>query len=156
MLPFDWATSSHLRPHPQLPKLKTKTRPDTNVSEADHQCPAESETFDQDEDPTKVSVTKDSFDVFVNMFSHTSANCGMISWNKVVAALVDAGFSATCIGGSGVVFKDERTNKGSIKLDRPHPENKVSPGLLRAMGVRFAKWFGWNEDTFVLRSSEQT
>ena len=118
----------------------------------EHLC--ESEPPKQSAKQKKVPVRKDSLQVFARMFSDSTAASGMTSWKDVVAALVDAGFSAACVGGSGVIFKDQRTNMGSIKFDRPHPESSVSPNIMRVMGKRLGKWFGWGNETFTLRSKE--
>lgn len=85
------------------------------------------------------------------MFSSFTTGMSMIKWNGFVSAIFDAGFSATSNGGSAVNFKDEEASRGAIVFHRPHPDSRISPDMLRGMGKRLTKWFGWNEDMFVVR-----
>lgn len=67
---------------------------------------------------------------------------GRIRWQHFVAAMPDAGFAAAHIGGSGVSFAPLQ-KEGSI-VSEPPPDTYVDPNMLmRNMGKRMRKWFGW-------------
>jgi hypothetical protein len=40
---------------------------------------------------------------------------------------------------------------GSVKFHMPHPEPLVDAIKLRGFGKRLHKWFGWTNETFILR-----
>lgn len=47
------------------------------------------------------------------------------------------------------MFKDEMNNNGSIVLHKPHPDTTMDLIMIRSIGKRLTKWFGWDESTFV-------
>ncbi|KAJ3497994.1 hypothetical protein NLG97_g1472 [Lecanicillium saksenae] len=100
--------------------------------------------------PTPIRVTKYSLDVFHLMFPDKGKTPKDILWDRFVHAMADAGFTARNCGGSLVAFKHE-SHEGRIVFHRPHPDNKIDPIMLQAMGKRLTKWFGWERDLFVLR-----
>jgi hypothetical protein len=63
----------------------------------------------------------------------------------------EAGFIASNSGGSIVSFEYE-DGKRKINFHRPHPEPVIDPIMLRTVGARLNKWFGWTRNTFVLAS----
>lgn len=85
------------------------------------------------------------------MFTAYPMSGGPVKWVNFVAAMVDAGFSGTHSGGSAVTFKDERRGGGSIVFHRPHPESIIDDVMLRGMGKRLSKWFGFDKDSFAVR-----
>lgn len=90
-----------------------------------------------------LTVSGASFRLFKSMFStDTTTN---FKWVQLVAAMVDAGCSATQNGGSAVTFKH---TTGSIAFHRPHPDPTVDPVMLHAMGKRLGKRFGWHLKVF--------
>ena len=48
-----------------------------------------------------------------------------------------------------MTFKDEKNGKSSIIFHRPHPDPTIDPIMLRTMGKRVRKWFGWEVESFV-------
>lgn len=67
----------------------------------------------------------------------------------VVKALEDAGLIVTPLDGSAFAFKNE---KGKVVLHRPHVNQKI----LRRYGESLSLHFGWDIDTFVLRTKDHT
>lgn len=139
-----------------IPKVKEKTRP------PEHSASTEvDETTDQIEDllltegPGRRTLSrKDSLPVFQRMFTRTNTKHGPTKWPQFVAALQDAGLVGTFNGGSMVMFSDELTHKGAVTFHKNHPNSDIPLNMLRDMGVSLTRWFGWNEDTFFLRSKE--
>jgi hypothetical protein len=72
-----------------------------------------------------------------------------IGWVAFVNSMNETGFVARNGGGSIVRF-ESRNGEGSINFHRPHPDPTIDPVMLRAMGWRMNKWFGWVRETFVL------
>lgn len=144
-----------LTPHPlPIPRVKLKTRP----PEASHRTRPSKDSAENPgpetlatEDDTKLAVRTSSKEVLTRMLSSYTPAAGGIDWEDLVAAMVDAGCSVTPTGGSVVTFRDETNGKGSIVFHRPHPHSVIEPIVLRSMGKRLRKWFGWEAETFVER-----
>lgn len=99
-----------------------------------------------------ICVTRANKTLFTRMFAAREEHRKDVRWDSFVAALVDAGYSATHNGGSAVTFKDERhTNGRSIVVHKPHPDPSVDPIMLRSIGRRLRRRFGWDAETFVER-----
>jgi hypothetical protein len=67
--------------------------------------------------------------------------------------MADAGFAARQSSGSAVIFEPddwERGWPGKIVFHKPHPVAKIDSIMLRSMGKRMEKWFGWDAETFVV------
>ncbi|KAH7116470.1 hypothetical protein EDB81DRAFT_848429 [Dactylonectria macrodidyma] len=92
--------------------------------------------------PEKIKTKAESTAVF-------EATTITVTRQSFVYAIVDAGFTARNNGGSLVSFK-KLDGEGKIVFYKPHPVPKIDPVMLRAMGKRMAKWFGWRREQFVL------
>ncbi|KAK5110324.1 hypothetical protein LTR85_001277 [Meristemomyces frigidus] len=140
-------------------KAKTKTRPDASKKSDQGSEPPEKAdsalavapqqaTAPAQSAPT-VAATKRAVEVFSKMFADDAESGSKGSdWDQFVHAMKDVGFTARNSAGSAVVF--DLADKGKIVFHRPHPVAKIDPILLRAMGKRMAKWFGWCRESFVL------
>ncbi|EME89624.1 uncharacterized protein MYCFIDRAFT_171051 [Pseudocercospora fijiensis CIRAD86] len=95
-----------------------------------------------------IAVDKTSLTVFRRMYASALAKKGHINWDDFVAALIDIGFSVMPNSGSAVTFK-EKSGKGSIVFHRPHPDSHIDPIMLKSMGKRLRKWFGYDKETFI-------
>ena len=60
----------------------------------------------------------------------------------------EVGFTARNNGGSAVLF--ESIHGGKIVFHKPHPIAKIDSVMLKSMGKRMAKWFGWGRERFAL------
>lgn len=100
-----------------------------------------------------IPVKPESLKVLKMMFaSSTQSTSGSVRWINLVQALADAGLVTTQASGSAVTFTS--SDQGSINFHKPHPEPVVDGFMLRCMGKRLRKWFGWERDRFVLRAKE--
>lgn len=134
------------------PKEKVKSRPPTTKELVD--ATAEINLEDVDKEPSEqvvVSVNADSKRLLTRMYVTDPNAKKNVRWENFVTAMVDAGFCATHSGGSAVTFKDARFGGGSIVFHRPHPDPSIDDIMLRGMGRRLSKWFGWDKDSFVAR-----
>ncbi|EKG17645.1 hypothetical protein MPH_05094 [Macrophomina phaseolina MS6] len=68
-----------------------------------------------------------------------------VDWTDFVLSMGDVGFTAKHSGGSAVIFENE-TKSRKIVFHRPHPIAKIYPVMIRAMGSRMKKWFGWDRE----------
>ncbi|KAK3708895.1 hypothetical protein LTR37_011225 [Vermiconidia calcicola] len=102
----------------------------------------------------RLTVSAKSIGIFHQMFSTYTSIKACTRWEDFVAAMVDAGCSATHNGGSAVTFEDERYGKGSIVVHRPQPTPSLDPIMLRSIGKRLTRRLGWTEDTFAEREKE--
>jgi hypothetical protein len=149
---FDESTPSTTAIFPRLEKTKTRgiPGPSGDVSlECDGATNVQAETTAVVE-ATTIKVAKQWLDIFLQMFPEKDEAAKDILWDRFVHAMVDAGFTARNNGGSQVSFK-KLDGEGRIVFHKPHPVPKIDSVMLRAMGQRMAKWFGWRRELFVLR-----
>ncbi|KAH7150598.1 hypothetical protein DER46DRAFT_613672 [Fusarium sp. MPI-SDFR-AT-0072] len=100
---------------------------------------------------TAIEVTRQSLGVFQLMFPDRDDVVKDVLWDRFVHAMFDAGFAARNNSGSAVAFTQLSGEGGRIVFHKPHPIDKIDPVLLRIMGKRMAKWFGWRRELFILR-----
>jgi hypothetical protein len=119
------------------------------------QAPAEdAETVNPDSIATPpIAVKQDTLNLMAKMFPAGTDGTKGVRWTQFQQGLTDAGMSATQGAGSAVVFSN-RHGGGSISFHMPHPEPVVTAYTLRGFSKRLHKWFGWTNETFVLRQKE--
>ena len=132
----DEKTLSRVRTQPKAPRLLKSTR----AIAAEYGPSAEP-------DLPRISVGTEALEMFQHMFRGSSVSMS-VKWQRFVAAMVEAGCSATNNGGSTVTFKHAH---GTIALHKPHPVAIVNPVMLHAIGKRFGKRLGWHAGLFVER-----
>lgn len=135
-------------------KAKPKTRPqpdDTSLSSDSGPFKTPATAFSGSEvtttAATSILVNAESTRTFASVLFAENAP-RVIKWQRFVAAMVDAGCSATNNGGSAVTFKHA---VGSMVFHRPHPEPEIDPIVLHSMGQRLKWRFGWGHEVFVER-----
>jgi hypothetical protein len=100
---------------------------------------------------TRIPVKQDTLSLMAKIFPTGADGTNTVRWTQFLQAVTDAGMTATQGAGSAVVF---RNHQGSIAFHMPHPEPVVDAVKLRGFGKRLHKWFGWRNDTFVLRQKD--
>ncbi|KAF7858867.1 hypothetical protein EAF04_008909 [Stromatinia cepivora] len=98
--------------------------------------------------PPKPPLKTRTLEILSHMYpSNTEASsCKNIEWDLFVHAMSDMGFVARNKGGSAVGFESvdgEGTGNGKIIFHRPHPVAKIDALMLRCMGRRMMRRFGW-------------
>lgn len=100
-------------------------------------------------------VRQQTYNILRGMFlSNPESSAKMIDWDAFVTAMAEAGFSAQHSSGSAMNFEVdnwERGWAGKIVFHKPHPVAKIDPIMLRSMGRRINRWFGWDKNTFVVK-----
>jgi hypothetical protein len=143
----------------QKPDQRTKVKT-TGTSTSDHLDVSAlslgdgkmSPDSDEDMAAAEIPVRQDSLVLFKKMFSSsTGSTPGSVKWTHLIQALTDAGLVATQAPGSAVAFSN--SSAGAINFHKPH-DPVVDVMMLRCMGKRLKKWFGWTGDRFVLRAKE--
>lgn len=71
-------------------------------------------------------------------------------WQHFVDVMLDVGFDISQGSGSAVSF-EHSSGLGRIVFHQPHPQPVIDPMMLRFMGKRLSKWFGWDRDLFALK-----
>ncbi|KAL8833660.1 MAG: hypothetical protein Q9170_004146 [Blastenia crenularia] len=79
-----------------------------------------------------------------------------LDWLEFVAAMAEFGLRAEHRGGSAFTFKGDirlpevplETRSRSINFHMPHPSTEMSPVLLRSMGRRLNRRYGWERAHF--------
>jgi hypothetical protein len=105
----------------------------------------------------RLPVPKKTRTILCQMFPDESDNeikYEDVSWDRFVLAMEQIGFVARHNGGSAVLFEPNGECKwypfgGKIVFHRPHPDATLTPLILKFMGKRMHKWFGWSAETFV-------
>ncbi|KAH0141218.1 hypothetical protein KCU67_g14588, partial [Aureobasidium melanogenum] len=106
-----------------------------------------------------IPVKHDNMTIFHHMFP----SCGeesqrSFSWQHLLSAMIDAGFSILQSQGSAITLKqDEERCEGvrTIVVHRPHPSPTINPIMLRSIAKRMTKWFGWKRELFIERGKER-
>nr|RBQ87940.1 hypothetical protein FVER53263_13551 [Fusarium verticillioides] len=132
---------------------KVKTRGDQGSSASDATEPRAEDAGEVTED-TVIVLPEDSLGVIHLMFPSKDDTAKEITWNRFVNTMNKAGFTARNNTGSAVAFKQVSGEGGRIVFHKPHPSEKIDPILLRIMGKRMAKWFGWKRELFALEGKE--
>jgi hypothetical protein len=142
----------------KLPKKSNASRNEGSVAnglenlQLNEAAAEEVEAVDHDSVPApQIPVRQDTLSVMAKMFPTGSDGTSSVRWVQLVQALVDTGMTATQGAGSAVAFSN---SYGAISLHMPHPEPVVDAFILRGFGKRLNKWFGWTNETFVLRQKE--
>lgn len=135
-------------------RTKVKTRPaevDTEVSPA----PVVVETL---EEAKVVPVKQETLSILTALYSSPDTQASKsVEWDVFVRVMADVGFAAKHSGGSAVTLEDQlgktTSNLGDkIIFHKPHAISKIDPVMMRSMGKRLSKWFGWHRDMFVLEN----
>lgn len=71
-------------------------------------------------------------------------------WQHFVDVMLDTGFNVSQGSGSAASF-EHPSDMGRIVFHQPHPQPVIDPVMLRFMGRRMNRWFGWQRETFVER-----
>jgi hypothetical protein len=131
-----------LQPVPQK-KDKQKTR---GVPAAASETPAAEPPPAAEPCPT-LAVQESHLMIFRGMYPAPGdrPGGGDIDWKKFVAAMADAGFTATQSSGSAVVFSN---GEGRIVFHKPHPVAKINPVMLAVFGRRMTRQYHWQRQTF--------
>lgn len=114
----------------------------------------------------KIAVKPENMNLFLQMFPSPSSETSgrTFKWQHFLDAMVEAGLSIRQGSGSAVNFafdddlsapqSDSVVDAGSIVFHRPHPIAEIHPVMMRTMGKRMSKWFGWRRETFVEKQKE--
>jgi len=154
-----WGPDTQSRLDNKLENLKIKTR-GTAHDQPELECIATDAVLLPEEENVTVAVPKRVLSVFKSMFpgrdiEDRSKN---IEWEQFVLAMGEGevGFVARqSAGGAAFSFEPNENSawygKGKIVFHKPHPESYFDPVQMATNGKRMQKWFGWSEDTFVLK-----
>ena len=149
------ADSSKMEQKSRRTKIKTtgtNTTEDLDISAMSLGQGEVGQTSNEDMTAANIPVRQESLVLFQKMFSSsTGSTPGSVKWIHLVQALTDAGLVATQAPGSAVAFSNG--SAGAINFHKPH-DSVVDAMMLRCMGKRLRKWFGWTGDRFVLRAKE--
>jgi hypothetical protein len=145
-----------------LPKTETANEPKVDVHQSKAKVKTRGEGHPTEEaainEPvpeaspaiSRIAVPKKAYATFRYMFPQTEEERQKdVTWDTFVSNMTDAGFIARNGGGSIVTFEDVN-GTGRINFHKPHPEPVIDPVMLRTMGRRLNKWFGWDRERFVL------
>jgi len=133
-------------------KEKAKTRP-SQPQQGEHTPAAETAVERIVPELPPLVVSANNLSLFKRMYptpNHAPAKVP-VDWKHFLQAMVDAGFAVAQSRGSAVMFSK---TEGSIVFHRPHPDPKIDPVRLQAMGKRLRKWFGWAREVFVAQGKD--
>jgi hypothetical protein len=136
-----------------LPKKSNALRKNTSIDDRleVHQAPLKDiDIVTTDPAPVpQIEVNRNTLSLMAKMFPTGIDSTSSVRCTELVQALTDAGMTAEQSGGSAVNFGTQHS--GSIVFHMPHPEPVVDAIRLRGFGKRLTKWFGWTNETFILR-----
>ncbi|KAG4438579.1 hypothetical protein IFR05_005954 [Cadophora sp. M221] len=109
----------------------------------------------------QAAVSKKSLSVFNIMFpsNNLEERSKSVDWDAFVNAMgeEEVGFVARhSAGGAAYTFEPSGTSKwagkGKIVFHKPHPTPVLDSIVMSINGKRMRKWFGWSEESFVLKT----
>ena len=145
---------------PDVPKTKAKTRGETIHAQASDQ-----EHGEEDQIPVLYTFKKGSVPnkVISLMYPNPDEGSiqGTIAWSDFLITMTNLYFNTECRGGSAFTFRGkimlpgspEEPQERSIAVHRPHPDSSMGPILVRSIGKRCARWFGWRREHFLITDS---
>ncbi|KAF4636653.1 hypothetical protein G7Y89_g1432 [Cudoniella acicularis] len=135
------------------PALKPKTRPEPSGAVPDIESLSVEAT--EPSQAASIPVKAPTLRILSMMFSTAAEGAAkLVNWDDFVLAMQDVGFLARQTTGSEVVFQPEENERGwsgRINFHKPHPVAKIDRVMLRAMGKRMERWYGWQEGMFSLK-----
>ncbi|KAI1037785.1 hypothetical protein LB503_009432 [Fusarium chuoi] len=131
---------------------RVKTRGEQESSASDVAEPQAEDAVEVTKDAI-LTLPEDSLGVIHLMFPSKDDAAKDVTWNRFVNMMTKASFTARNNTGSAVAFKQVSGSGagGRIVFHKPHPADKIDPVLLRIMGKRMTKWFGWKRELFALQ-----
>ncbi|KAK4895681.1 hypothetical protein LTR27_006162 [Elasticomyces elasticus] len=130
-------------------KEKPKTRRDANVTDTEN--PVDALIPEHQSSPHTITVASGNLRLLQRMCSPwlTSRETSLVKFEAFVALLVDLGCTVEQHSGSAVTFRRENR---SVVVHRPHPDSNITPIMLKAIGKRVTKYFGWDDAIFMARA----
>lgn len=103
----------------------------------------------------KVPVEARSLDLIAIMAAtNTKGPSKSIEWENFVHVMANTRFAARIGGESAVSFEKDGywqdNSHGKVAFHKLQPFSKIDPVIMRSMGKRTTKWFGWHRHMFVL------
>ncbi|KAL8918021.1 MAG: hypothetical protein Q9208_007619 [Pyrenodesmia sp. 3 TL-2023] len=150
-------TESTIDPsEPSTVRQKVKTR-GSLVDDAQAEDHGPTPVTNQDStavESPRLSVKKKAFNTFAALFGKPLADKlpGELPWTDFKKAMVNVGFGAEKLQGSGWLFESDRR---SIIFHEPHPESKLPMQWARRIARRLNRNFGWTADSFVLEDGKE-
>ncbi|KAI6805631.1 hypothetical protein KC332_g13302 [Hortaea werneckii] len=153
-------TEEHTAPSETTPaREKIKTRGLPLPEPLPPEPPAEEEPPQPREPaPPQIPVHRDTYELFQRMFrpGECTKRTASVSWTAIEAAFGDAGCTMEQRQGSAVAFLQPASSRsgsraGAVVIHRRHPDPRVNPIALREIGGKVGKYFGWTEESFVVR-----
>ena len=142
------STIESSKPSASWAKVKTRGLPidpaQSNYSEPTDQGSTSAEQ------PVRLFVRRKAFDTFAALFRKPLLGDklpGEITWSDFKKAMVNIGFGAEKLQGSGWLFESKRS---SIIFHEPHPQSKLPMQWARRIARRLNRNFGWTAEPFVL------
>ncbi|EJD43599.1 hypothetical protein AURDEDRAFT_114653 [Auricularia subglabra TFB-10046 SS5] len=151
------------------PKEKTKTRGDaasdpvdsgdsTAGGKVDSTVGGKVEIVDDYPDvlPSTFKLAKKNHNVFRQILGYKEPTAageapvkpGVVRWEQFERAMRRIGFETVQTAGSSVRFDPPARTARPITFHRPHPEAVLSPYLLKWIGARLKRSYGWTAQTF--------
>ncbi|KAJ7089537.1 hypothetical protein C8R44DRAFT_861405 [Mycena epipterygia] len=143
------------------PKEKIKTRK-TGVVESPLAAPTEKSEDDNEEDipeslPGGYKLGKKVLKIFHRILEDDDTDVGesshelkkgQIRWDAFEKAMKRIGFAVCQTAGSSVRFDPPAKNARPITFHRPHPDSLLTPHLIKWVGARLKRNYGWTVSNF--------
>ncbi|KAJ6606315.1 hypothetical protein DFH09DRAFT_1269321 [Mycena vulgaris] len=149
------------------PKEKVKTRgvASTDETAEDNNADEEEEEILPDALPKDFKIGKKLLKVFHRILEApdlrddagkeiAGAKKGQIRWAEFERAMKRIGFGIYQTAGSSVRFDPPAKTARPITFHRPHPDSILTPILLRWIGARLKRCYGWTTATFERTSAD--
>ncbi|KAF9026052.1 hypothetical protein BDZ89DRAFT_1067890 [Hymenopellis radicata] len=145
-------------------KEKVKTRKEAGetenveVSEVDEE---DEEAELPDALPLDFKLPKKVWKMFTRLLDRdensddNSQKKGQVRWGDFEKGMRRVGFDVIQTAGSSVRFDPPAKNARPITFHRPHPDSLLTPHLLKWVGARLQRTYGWTTKTFQRKEDEE-
>jgi len=150
------------------PKIKQKTRGTTVVDNESQEPEVQTETDHEglenfpDVLPAHFKLGKRLLKVFHRVLEdnkeqpgENAPKKGQLRWGEFERAMKRIGFDVVQTAGSSVRFDPPARTARPITFHRPHPDSLMGPHMIKWLGARLKRCYGWTTATFAQGTQEE-
>ncbi|KAG8948944.1 hypothetical protein FRC04_009145 [Tulasnella sp. 424] len=97
--------------------------------------------------PMDWKLSRKTVDIFHRLLD-PKGKSGQMRWADFETAMRQIGFDVIQTEGSSVRFDPPAKRARPITFHRPHPDSTMTPDIIRLVGARLTRCYGWTADSF--------
>ncbi|KIY64643.1 hypothetical protein CYLTODRAFT_445853 [Cylindrobasidium torrendii FP15055 ss-10] len=142
-------------------KVKTRAEEGSHVP-VESSAPVNEEDYEGTDEymPMKYRLPRKVWKIFDRLLEDenpslsTSQKKGQIRWAEFEHAMKRVGFEVIQTMGSSVRFVPPASSERAISFHRPHPDSIMTPPMIKIVGARLRRRYGWTPSSFERKEAE--